>query len=72
MSANGRRSRGPDEPGSPAAAADRAPGRGQPPAEAPDYALAFTPRQLAGGFAILAALLVLIVGRRRRGRTRGD
>jgi hypothetical protein len=33
----------------------------------PDYTVAFSPRQVAGGFAILAALLLLVV-RRRRGR----
>lgn len=32
----------------------------------PDYTIAFTPRQLAGGFAILAALLLLVFRRRRR------
>jgi MYXO-CTERM domain-containing protein len=31
-----------------------------------DYGVAFSPRQVAGGFAILAALLVLLVRRRRR------
>ena len=35
-----------------------------------DYGVAFSPRQVAGGFAILAALLVLLV-RRRRGRKKG-
>jgi hypothetical protein len=38
----------------------------EPPAA--DYTVAVSPRQLAGGFAILAAILVLIVrSRRRRG-----
>ncbi len=37
---------------------------------APDYTVAVSPRQLAGGFAIIAALLVLLV-RRRRGRKKG-
>jgi hypothetical protein len=32
----------------------------------PDYTIAFTPRQLAGGFAIVAALLLLVLRRRRR------
>lgn len=36
----------------------------------PDYTVAVSPRQLAGGFAIIAALLVLLV-RRRRGRKKG-
>jgi hypothetical protein len=33
---------------------------------ATDYGLAFSPRQVAGGFAIIAALLVLLVRRRRK------
>jgi hypothetical protein len=40
----------------------------RPPTDA-DYGVAFSPRQVAGGFAILAALLALIVGL-RRGRKR--
>lgn len=32
----------------------------------PDYTMSFTPRQLAGGFAIVAALLLLVLRRRRR------
>jgi hypothetical protein len=35
-----------------------------------DYGLAFSPRQVAGGFAIIAALLVLIARRRRGGKKR--
>jgi hypothetical protein len=35
---------------------------------ATDYGLAFSPRQVAGGFAIIAALLVLLVRRRRKKR----
>ncbi len=38
----------------------------RPPTDA-DYGVAFSPRQVAGGFAIIAALLVLLF-RRRRGR----
>jgi hypothetical protein len=45
--------------------ADKAP-PDTPPTDT-DYGLPFSPRQVAGGFAILAALLVLVV-RRRRGR----
>lgn len=34
-----------------------------------DYSVAVSPRQLAGGFAIIAAILVLLLrSRRRRGR----
>jgi hypothetical protein len=33
----------------------------------PDYTVAFSPRQVAGGFAILAALILLLV-RRRHGK----
>ncbi len=40
-----------DEPGTPTTA---------------DYSVAFSPRQVAGGFAILAALLVILVRHRRR------
>ena len=43
-----------------------------PPPDKPaltDYSVEVSPRQLAGGFAIVAALLVLLVrSRRRRGR----
>ena len=35
----------------------------------PDYTVAVSPRQLAGGFAIIAAILVLLV-RRHRGKKR--
>ncbi len=41
----------------------------RPPTDA-DYGVAFSPRQDAGGFAVIAALLVLLV-RRRRGRKKG-
>ena len=34
-----------------------------------DYGVAFSPRQVAGGFAIIAAILVLLA--RRRGRKKG-
>ena len=40
----------------------------RPPTDA-DYGVAFSPRQVAGGFAIIAALLVLIA-RRRGGKKR--
>jgi hypothetical protein len=35
-------------------------------APAEDYSAAVSPRQLAGGFAILAALVVLLLRRRRK------
>ena len=37
----------------------------RPPTDA-DYGVAFSPRQVAGGFAIIAALLVLLFRRRRK------
>jgi hypothetical protein len=55
--------RAPDEPEAPdqPAAPDKPVAR--------DYSVEVSPRQLAGGFAIVAALLVLFVrSRRRRGR----
>jgi hypothetical protein len=39
----------------------------RPPTDA-DYGVAFSPRQVAGGFAIIAALLVLLFRRRRRNK----
>jgi hypothetical protein len=49
---------------------DRPAGAGDEPPTT-DYTVAISPRQLAGGFAILAAILVLIVrSRRRRGGER--
>jgi hypothetical protein len=49
----------PNEPAAPAAPA--------PPAPAPtDYSVEVSPRQLAGGLAIVAAVLVLLVRSRRR------
>jgi len=44
----------------------RGPSPESPPSAA-DYSTAFSPRQLAAGFAIIAALLVLIVRRRKKG-----
>jgi hypothetical protein len=46
-----------------------------PPGEPPsrDQAIPFTPNQLAVGFGIVAGLVLLFVGSRRRGRSgRGD
>ena len=48
---------------------DPAPEEDRPPTDA-DYGVAFSPRQVAGGFAILTALLLLVV-RHRRGRKKG-
>ena len=48
---------------------DEDPEEDRPPTDA-DYGVAFSPRQVAGGFAIMAALLVLLF-RRRRGRKNG-
>ena len=44
---------------------DDEPEEDRPPTDA-DYGVAFSPRQVAGGFAIIAAVLVLLA--RRRGR----
>jgi hypothetical protein len=56
--------------------------RGEPPTAAPapsaastagpsdeEYSVAFTPKQAAIGFGILASLVLLLVGRARRGRS---
>ena len=40
---------------------------GPDPSREPEYTVAFSPRQVAGGFAIIAALILLLV-RRRRGK----
>lgn len=55
-------------PGTPAAPGTER--RGAPPGVVPrDQTVAFTPNQLAAGFGIVAGLLLLFVGaRRRRGR----
>jgi hypothetical protein len=47
---------------------DEEPEEDRPPTDA-DYGVAFSPRQVAGGFAIIAAILVLLA--RRRGRKKG-
>ena len=44
--------------------ADTSPAGPTPPAT--DYGLPFSPRQVAGGFAIIAALLVLVMRRHRK------
>ena len=55
-----------------------APLRGEPPTSTPpsspgpsdqDFSVAFSPKQVAIGFGILASLLVLLAGRARRGRS---
>ena len=46
---------------------DEEPEEDRPPTDA-DYGVAFSPRQVAGGFAIIAAILVFLV--RRRGRNK--
>ena len=48
---------------------DEDPEEDRPPTDA-DYGAAFSPRQVAGGFAIIAAILVLIATRHRRSRDR--
>ena len=52
------------------------PSAGAPPADdaptAPDLRLAFTPGQLAAGFGVLAGLILLVLGTRRRGRRDAD
>jgi len=37
-----------------------------------DYTVAVSPRQLAGGLAIVAALVVLLIRSRRRGKRESD
>jgi hypothetical protein len=44
---------------------DEDPEEDRPPTDA-DYGVAFSPRQVAGGFAIIAAILVLLARRRRK------
>jgi hypothetical protein len=49
--------------------ADKRPPGAADESPASDYSVAVSPRQLAGGFAIIAAILVLLLrSRRRRGR----
>jgi hypothetical protein len=58
----------PATPGT-AAVSDEPPLPDEPPRpEEREIAVAFTPRQIMGGFALLAALLVLLGRRSRRGR----
>jgi MYXO-CTERM domain-containing protein len=38
----------------------------------PDYRVAVTPAQLAAGFGVLAGLILLLLGTRRRRRDAGD
>jgi len=47
---------------------DEDPEEDRPPTDA-DYGVAFSPRQVAGGFAIIAAILVFLA--RRHGRKKG-
>jgi hypothetical protein len=44
---------------------DEVPEEDRPPTDS-DYGVAFSPRQVAGGFAIIAAILVLLARRHRR------
>jgi hypothetical protein len=45
---------------------------GERPPSSVDYSVAFSPRQVAVGFAILAGLVAFALSRRRRKRSRGD
>jgi hypothetical protein len=60
-----------------AVAAPLEPLRGEPPTADPpatgpsdqDFSVAFSPRQVAIGFGIIASLILLLAGRARRGRS---
>jgi hypothetical protein len=52
--------------------ADRRPHAAADESPPSDYSVAVSPRQLAGGFAIIAAILVLLLRSRRRRRPRPD
>jgi len=43
-----------------------------PPPPRPELEIAFTPRQILGGFALLAALILMLVRRRRTKRSSDD
>jgi hypothetical protein len=47
------------------------PGGPPPAASSPDFAVAFSPKQVAVGFGILASLLLLLAGGLRQRRPRG-
>jgi hypothetical protein len=47
------------------------PGESESPSSA-EYTVAFSPRQVAVGFAIVAGLVAIAIGRRRRRRTPGN
>ena len=48
---------------------DQSPGGIDEPVTSTEYSVAFSPRQVAAGFAVVAGLIALVVARRRRRRT---